>query len=454
MSSPYTIEITEEHRTQFVLNQNNCVACQACVVACMLENETSPDIQWRGIFSFNEQLLDSLPLFHLSLACNHCEDAPCMLNCPAIAYERDFLTGAVIHHANKCIGCQYCIWVCPYDAPKFNPNTRVVEKCNFCVDRLHDNLKPACVTSCPTGALDIKQSSDKIKYSINTAFDDFGISPSIEIIPLSKGRTKPLEPNETIETSDIPVINETKHITFQKEWPLATFTFIAPLLIGLWVGMLKYPEFINKWIFASLIVFSTLMSTLHLGRKGRAYRAILNLYGSWLSREILLWVIFSGLSIFYLFIWQQLHIGLAGIVIGFITLYTIDRVYSIDDEQGNLALHSASAPLSGILFFGFASGFYHFAHLILIIKAGLFIYRYFELNYYQNKNKSILSAFRLILLLTGFAVQWQEIVPVVFLISVAAGEFIDRAFFYEELDTMNPKRMIKESELHFITKKQ
>ncbi len=67
-----------------------------------------------------------------------------MKNCPALAYTRDKETGAIIHHAEACIGCKYCTWTCPYDAPKFNEATKIVEKCNFCVDRISDGKQPAC----------------------------------------------------------------------------------------------------------------------------------------------------------------------------------------------------------------------------------------------------------------------------------------------------------------------
>ena len=138
----------------FIFDYNQCVGCHACVVACINENGFQEPKQWRNIHQSNNTHFPQLPLFYLSLACNHCADAPCLKNCPANAYSRDEKTGAVIHHSEKCIGCQYCTWACPYDAPKFNPKEGIIEKCTFCNNRIEENLKPACANLCPTGALD------------------------------------------------------------------------------------------------------------------------------------------------------------------------------------------------------------------------------------------------------------------------------------------------------------
>ena len=140
-------------RKSFLFDLNKCVGCHACVVACTIENQTLPETVWRDINSFNPSGNPDIPLFHYSLACNHCDDPPCLKNCPALAYSKDFITGAVIHFANKCIGCKYCTWACPYDAPKFNEKTRIIEKCTFCNHRIEEDLKPACANLCPTGAL-------------------------------------------------------------------------------------------------------------------------------------------------------------------------------------------------------------------------------------------------------------------------------------------------------------
>jgi Fe-S-cluster-containing dehydrogenase component len=102
------------------------------------------------------------------LLCNHCENPPCTRVCPTQAtWKRE--DGVVMMDWHRCIGCRYCIAACPYGSRSFNwedprpalatvnPDfpTRtkgVVEKCNFCEERLAEGRKPACVESCSTGA--------------------------------------------------------------------------------------------------------------------------------------------------------------------------------------------------------------------------------------------------------------------------------------------------------------
>jgi anaerobic dimethyl sulfoxide reductase subunit B (iron-sulfur subunit) len=55
--------------------------------------------------------------------------------------------------AATCVGCRYCEWACPYGAIQFNERSGKVEKCTGCSHRLAENLAPACVATCPTGAL-------------------------------------------------------------------------------------------------------------------------------------------------------------------------------------------------------------------------------------------------------------------------------------------------------------
>ncbi len=127
-----------------------CVACNACNAACMLENGFQPGT--RSVRSWNSEALPLLSVINISIACNHCEKPSCLEGCPALAYTLDS-TGAVIHHPEKCMGCRYCTWRCPYDAPKINEAKGFIEKCHFCTERAGDGIEPACVTACPTGAL-------------------------------------------------------------------------------------------------------------------------------------------------------------------------------------------------------------------------------------------------------------------------------------------------------------
>ncbi|MFH1000852.1 MAG: 4Fe-4S dicluster domain-containing protein, partial [Bacteroidota bacterium] len=178
----------------FKFNINQCVACHACVLACQIEHFDLDEIispenwkehnAWREVKSFNEFQFPDLPVFNFSMACNHCKEAPCMENCPALAYNSNTSFNAIIHKVDACIGCQYCTMVCPYNAPKYNPFKGVVEKCTLCLNRLKNELKTACATSCPTGALDF--GSILISPQYVNGFQEFGIKPAIEITDLRK----------------------------------------------------------------------------------------------------------------------------------------------------------------------------------------------------------------------------------------------------------------------------
>ena len=137
-------------RKGFTFDAALCVSCKACSAACILENGLRPGT--RTLFAWNEHALPLVGVINLSMACNHCAEPACASGCPALAYTVS-PDGIVIHHADRCMGCGYCTWRCPYDAPKINPALGYIEKCHFCGDRTTQGVEPACITACPTGAL-------------------------------------------------------------------------------------------------------------------------------------------------------------------------------------------------------------------------------------------------------------------------------------------------------------
>jgi len=73
----------------FHFDPNRCTGCQACELACSIENDLGPDRSWREVVTFNDASAPGIPRFHLSLACNHCSEPACLLGCPAAAYRKD-----------------------------------------------------------------------------------------------------------------------------------------------------------------------------------------------------------------------------------------------------------------------------------------------------------------------------------------------------------------------------
>lgn len=434
------------NKKYFQFDINKCVGCHACVVACSIENKTSPDLQWREITSFNPSNYPDIPLFHYSLACNHCEDAPCMLNCPALAYSRDGITGAIIHHAEKCIGCKYCTWACPYDAPKFNPRTRIIEKCTFCNSRINEGLKPACANLCPTGALDFIESPLTIDNQNIPGFTEIGIKPSIKIIPPAKSSSGLICSEPQIIMKQELNTNQESKIELKHEWPLLIFTLTAALLVSAFTASIFTPLKLNSEFFAGAGIFVMFLSLFHLGRKLRAWRSMLNLKHSWLSREIFFFSLFWVFSSIYLFFFPGKILAHSAIVFGLLSLFSMDKVYHLAIQSTKFEIHSAHVFLSFFLFTAIFLGNNTAFLIMAFIKSGLYINRKLEMGKMKKNYRLFLTAWRLDMILSFPFIFWLFDFSNIFwwvFISVLIGEIIDRAEYYNELDIITPKKQIE-----------
>lgn len=140
----------------WTFDKSRCVSCKACVVACKMENNTPTDVNYRWVIEKESGEYPSARIQFTSMACFHCEHPACMAACPVDgAITKDPDTGIVLIHEDLCIGCKYCMAVCPYGAPQFNEATKKVEKCTFCFQRVQQGLLPACVITCVGLALDV-----------------------------------------------------------------------------------------------------------------------------------------------------------------------------------------------------------------------------------------------------------------------------------------------------------
>ncbi len=128
----------------------SCVACDACVVVCKMENSVPNDYTRDWTEQIVKGNYPNLRADLFSNRCQHCANAPCVSACPTEAsYVKD---GLVLVDRNKCVGCEQCIAACPYGARYLHPDS-YVDKCTFCDHRLGTGHDPACVEICPTNSL-------------------------------------------------------------------------------------------------------------------------------------------------------------------------------------------------------------------------------------------------------------------------------------------------------------
>lgn len=364
----------------FLFDFNQCTGCQACELACAIENGLG-DASWRQVVTLNEEHRPGVPTMHLSLACSHCAEPPCMEHCPALAYRKDPRTGRVELDGDLCIGCGYCSWACPYDAPRLDASAGVMTKCTFCGHRQDEGLAPACVEQCPTGALRFGELGALPGVPDAPGLPTLAPGPSVRFIPWESDRAEARGSGLEREAPEETVMPPTpRKISLHKEWPLVVFTLLAPLLFALFTARALGAFELSPLAFLAVAAIGMGASTAHLGRPLRAWRAMLNVRRSWLSREIVLFSGFVALATAYLATAEQVGSAaqvLAWIVIatGAAALFAVDRVYDVVRPERARPLHSADVVLTAVLLTAAFLGNLALAGATVLFKAVLYLRR-------------------------------------------------------------------------------
>jgi formate dehydrogenase iron-sulfur subunit len=157
-------------RKGVLIDLTKCIGCRACQVACKAWNDLPAEetYNWgsyqnpRSLSAKTWSLVEFTEIeengkvkwLFAKRQCMHCLHPACVSACPVGAFHKTD-QGAVVYDTSRCIGCRYCMVVCPFGVPKFEWEKPLpfIRKCTFCVDRLEAGLGPACVQACPTGAI-------------------------------------------------------------------------------------------------------------------------------------------------------------------------------------------------------------------------------------------------------------------------------------------------------------
>jgi DMSO reductase iron-sulfur subunit len=282
------LEEGEQYRFHF--NMTKCIGCRSCEIACNEQNGNPAEIHWRRFGEIEGGAWPNTQRNYLSMGCNHCLDAECLKGCPVEAYTKDPATGIVLHSADACIGCQYCVWNCPYSVPQFNEERGVVGKCDMCHGRLTDGLEPACVNACPEAAIEIEIVNMAAWRKDYTEAESPGMPAAGHTISTTR-ITLPETHAVSLERVDVGHIQpEHAHLS------LVLMTTLMQAVSGALIceQLSSTAPAIPLVIMVLIASFALTISALHLGRPAYAWRALKMWRRSWISREVLLYSLFYG----------------------------------------------------------------------------------------------------------------------------------------------------------------
>ncbi len=142
---------------RIVVDVKKCLACCSCKLACAVAHSSSG----RLLDALREErrpesrvTVEAAGKWGVPLQCRHCEDPVCVTVCPTKAITKPGPDDPVTFDSEKCIGCAYCVQVCPFGVIRISRSGKGVIRCDLCANRPGG---PACVEACPTGALSFEE---------------------------------------------------------------------------------------------------------------------------------------------------------------------------------------------------------------------------------------------------------------------------------------------------------
>ena len=144
---------------RLVFKPEECVACYACVIACIDQKDTDTgagERPCRKPLEYDKLWDADARRRALAAACLHCVGASCIPACPEGCIVRDEETGFVGYDDDTCSGCGACMEACAFGAITFSVDGKV-RKCDGCMERVRRGLEPACTLTCPTHALILRR---------------------------------------------------------------------------------------------------------------------------------------------------------------------------------------------------------------------------------------------------------------------------------------------------------
>ena len=279
--------LAEGEQYRFHFNMTKCIGCRSCEVACNEQNGNPAHIQWRRVGEIEGGTYPNTLRHFLSMGCNHCLNAECLKGCPVNAYTKDAATGIVLHSGEACIGCQYCVWNCPYGVPQFNPERGIVGKCDMCKGRLEEGLEPACVNACPEAAIEI-EIVNMAEWRDNFAAADSPGMPTAEHTISTTRITLPETgvPLERVDAGQIRPEHAHPSLVFMTTMMQAVIGTLA------FLSLRGAPSARALAVLLCITAIALAASSMHLGRPAYAWRALKMWRRSWLSREVLLFTLF------------------------------------------------------------------------------------------------------------------------------------------------------------------